>query len=91
MREGARQGRTRRGTATAAGTYWRRVRPDLRTALLSDPDLVLPTIMLIDVWQWTPIALLTAASAEPTLGAATRSAGSVLAPPYQCFVEFTTV
>jgi multiple sugar transport system permease protein len=31
---------------------------DLRSALLSDPDLVLPTIMLIDVWQWTPFVTL---------------------------------
>ena len=31
---------------------------DLRTALLSDPDLVLATIMLIDVWQWTPFVTL---------------------------------
>jgi multiple sugar transport system permease protein len=31
---------------------------DLRTALLSEPDLVLPTIMLIDVWQWTPFVTL---------------------------------
>jgi multiple sugar transport system permease protein len=30
----------------------------LRTALLSDPGLVLPTIMLIDVWQWTPFVTL---------------------------------
>jgi multiple sugar transport system permease protein len=31
---------------------------DLRTALLSDPDLVLATIMLVDVWQWTPFVAL---------------------------------
>jgi multiple sugar transport system permease protein len=31
---------------------------DLRTALLSDPDLVLLTLMLIDVWQWTPFVTL---------------------------------
>jgi multiple sugar transport system permease protein len=31
---------------------------DLRTALLSEPGLVLPTIMLIDVWQWTPFVTL---------------------------------
>jgi multiple sugar transport system permease protein len=31
---------------------------DLRTALLSEPDLVLPTVMLIDVWQWTPFVTL---------------------------------
>jgi multiple sugar transport system permease protein len=31
---------------------------DLRTALLSEPDLVLLTIMLIDVWQWTPFVTL---------------------------------
>lgn len=27
-------------------------------ALLSDPSLVLPTIMLIDVWEWTPFVTL---------------------------------
>ena len=31
---------------------------DLRTALLSSPDLVLPTIVAIDVWQWTPFVTL---------------------------------
>ncbi len=31
---------------------------DIRTALLSDPDLVLPTIMMIDVWEWTPFVTL---------------------------------
>ena len=31
---------------------------DLRTALLSSADVVLPTIMLIDVWQWTPFVTL---------------------------------
>jgi multiple sugar transport system permease protein len=31
---------------------------DVRTALLSDPDLVLRTIMLIDVWEWTPFVTL---------------------------------
>ncbi len=31
---------------------------DVRTALLSDPGLVLFTIMLIDVWQWTPFVAL---------------------------------
>jgi multiple sugar transport system permease protein len=31
---------------------------DLRVALLSDPGLVLLTIMLIDVWQWTPFVAL---------------------------------
>ncbi|MEE8188529.1 MAG: sugar ABC transporter permease [Kiloniellales bacterium] len=31
---------------------------DVRTALLSDPDLVLPTIMMIDVWEWTPFVTL---------------------------------
>ena len=31
---------------------------DLRTALLSDPALVLPTIMAIDVWEWTPFVTL---------------------------------
>lgn len=31
---------------------------DLRTALLSSADAVLPTIMLIDVWQWTPFVTL---------------------------------
>jgi multiple sugar transport system permease protein len=30
----------------------------LRTALLSDPNLVFLTIMLIDVWQWTPFVTL---------------------------------
>ncbi len=31
---------------------------DLRTALLSSPDLVLLTIVAIDVWQWTPFVTL---------------------------------
>ena len=31
---------------------------DLRTALLSSPDLVLATIVAIDVWQWTPFVTL---------------------------------
>jgi len=31
---------------------------DQRTALLSDSSLVLPAIMLIDVWQWTPFVTL---------------------------------
>lgn len=31
---------------------------DVRTALLSSADAVLPTIMLIDVWQWTPFVTL---------------------------------
>ncbi|MGI9413768.1 MAG: carbohydrate ABC transporter permease [Hyphomicrobiales bacterium] len=31
---------------------------DLRTALLSDPNLVLPAIMAIDLWQWTPFVTL---------------------------------
>lgn len=31
---------------------------DLRTALLSNINLVLPTIILIDVWEWTPFVTL---------------------------------
>ena len=31
---------------------------DVRTALLSSPDLVLATIVAIDVWQWTPFVTL---------------------------------
>ena len=31
---------------------------DLRTALLSDPSLVLWAIMAVDVWQWTPFVTL---------------------------------
>ena len=31
---------------------------DLRTALLSNVDLVLPTMMAIDVWEWTPFVTL---------------------------------
>jgi multiple sugar transport system permease protein len=31
---------------------------DIRTALLSNAGLVLPTIMAIDIWQWTPFVTL---------------------------------
>lgn len=31
---------------------------DVREALLSDPAWVLPTIMLIDAWEWTPFVTL---------------------------------
>ncbi len=31
---------------------------DIRTALLSNVDLVLPTMMAIDVWEWTPFVTL---------------------------------
>lgn len=31
---------------------------DARAAVLSNADLVLPTIILIDVWQWTPFVTL---------------------------------
>ena len=30
----------------------------LRTALLGNHDLVLPTVMLVDVWEWTPFVTL---------------------------------
>lgn len=30
----------------------------VRDALLSNPDLVMPTIMAIDVWEWTPFVTL---------------------------------
>ncbi len=31
---------------------------DVRSALLSNADAVLPTLVLIDVWQWTPFVTL---------------------------------
>lgn len=31
---------------------------DFRTAILSDASLVLPAIILIDIWQWTPFVTL---------------------------------
>jgi multiple sugar transport system permease protein len=31
---------------------------DPRTALLGNHDLVLPTVMLVDVWEWTPFVTL---------------------------------
>ena len=31
---------------------------DLRSAALSDASLVMPVIMMIDVWQWTPFVTL---------------------------------
>jgi len=31
---------------------------DLRTAVMSDASLVMPAIMMIDVWQWTPFVTL---------------------------------
>ena len=31
---------------------------DIRTALLSNVDLVLPTMMAIDIWEWTPFVTL---------------------------------
>ena len=31
---------------------------DLRTAVMSDASLIMPVIMMIDVWQWTPFVTL---------------------------------
>lgn len=31
---------------------------DFRTALMSDASLVMPVIMMIDIWQWTPFVTL---------------------------------
>ena len=63
---------------------------DLRSAVMSDASLVMPVIMMIDVWQWTPFVTLVMLSGllslpkEPFEAAVMDGAG-----PVQIFKDVT--